>query len=294
MTDPAKVLAHRPPPLPVSYNKRDLILYALGVGSQDLKFTYEGSSDFSPLPSYSTVLGFKGTSSDVVQFGSTFTFIPGIQINPAMVLHGEQETEVLKHPVPTEGEFKNISKPIALWDKGKGAVLVEETITVHAETNEPIFRNVASTFIRGAGNFGGERGPSATSENVPPERSPDKVWEDKTVTSQALLYRLSGDYNPLHADPDFATSVGFPKPILHGLCTYGYACRAIIDTWCGGDVTRFKKMKVRFASPVMPGDSLVVEMWQVEKGKIIFQVKSKGKVVIANAMAEITGPRSKM
>jgi len=295
MTDPKKVLAHRPDPVPVSYNQRDVIIYALGVGETDLKYVYEGASGFGVLPSYSTCLGFKGTSSDIVQFGKNFSFIPGININPAMVLHGEQETEVLKHPIPLEGKFLNIVKPIGLYDKGKGAVLVQETTTVDAQTKEPIFRNVASTFIRGAGGFGGERGPSATSMNVPPSRSPDKVWEAKTTPSSALLYRLSGDYNPLHADPAFASSVGFPKPILHGLCTFGYATRAIIKSYCGNDVKNLKKIKVRFASPVLPGNTLLVEMWKESETKIIFQMKVKetNKVCIANAAA-VLNPSSKL
>jgi len=288
-TDPAKVLAYRPPPLSVQYNRKDLLLYALGTGATDLKFVYEGDSEFSALPTYSTVLGFKGDSNDIVQFGKYFGFIPGIEINPAMVLHGEQETEVLKHPIPLEGTFLNNTKPIGLYDKGSGAVLVQETITVDKHTGEAVFRNVGSTFIRGAGGFGGDRGPSAINLNVPPKRAPDRVHEDKTNPFQALLYRLSGDYNPLHADPSFAQSVGFQAPILHGLCSYGYAARAVLKHFCDNDVNRFKSIKVRFASPVNPGETLVTTMWKESESKIIFEVsvKERNKVVIANAACEI-------
>eukprot|EP01121_Diplochlamys_sp_Union-15-3_P002305 TRINITY_DN1200_c0_g1_i1.p1 TRINITY_DN1200_c0_g1~~TRINITY_DN1200_c0_g1_i1.p1 ORF type:complete len:312 (-),score=47.97 TRINITY_DN1200_c0_g1_i1:35-970(-) len=289
MTDPKQVLAFRPPPSPVSYNKRDLILYALGIGATDMKFVYEGDPEFSALPTFSTVLSFKGDSSDVVPFGSNFEMIPGIDINPAMILHGEQETEILKHPIPLEGQFLNKTIPIGLFDKGSGAVLVQETITVDKNTGEPIFRNVGSTFIRGAGGFGGDRGPSAISLNTPPKRNPDKVHEDKTIESQALIYRLSGDYNPLHAYPAFAQSVGFQRPILHGLCSYGFAARAIIKHWCDNDVQRFKSIRVRFASPVYPGETLVTKMWQESETKIIFEVsvKERNQVVIANAAAVI-------
>mmetsp|Transcript_1112 Transcript_1112/g.1263 ORF Transcript_1112/g.1263 Transcript_1112/m.1263 type:complete len:419 (-) Transcript_1112:62-1318(-) len=292
-TDPAKVLAHRPKPKPVSFNKRDLILYALGVGSSDLKFTYEGDSNFGALPTYSTVLPFKGTSSDIVQFGASMEFVPGIEINPAMVVHGGQETEILSYPLPTEGEFLNIGKPIALYDKRSGAVLVEEILTVDAKTKKPLFRNVQSTFIRGAGGFGGDKGPNAKGLHKPPNRAPDKSKEYTTNSFQAMLYRLSGDYNPLHADPGFATSVGFPGPILHGLCTYGFCCRAIMESWCDNDVNRFKKIGVRFVSPVMPGDTLITDMWKVSETKIVFITRVKGgKVVVGNAYAELN-PASK-
>jgi len=131
--------------------------------------------------------------------------------------------------------------------------------------------------VRGLGGFGGERGPSIDKENLPPKRAPDAVHEETTRETQAQIYRLSGDYNPLHIDPDMAQMVGFPKPILHGLCTYGYACRALLKHCVDNDTTKLKSLRVRFANPVIPGDTLVTEMWKEDSGNgqmsVIFQTK---------------------
>jgi 3-hydroxyacyl-CoA dehydrogenase/3a,7a,12a-trihydroxy-5b-cholest-24-enoyl-CoA hydratase len=155
------------------------------------------------------------------------------------------------------------------FDKGKGGLLEIEDTTY--DKGEPICRTVGGIYIRGLGGFGGERGPSRDKENIPPQRAPDAVQEETTRETQAQIYRLSGDYNPLHIDPDLAQMVGFKKPILHGLCTYGYACRALIKAFAENDPSKMKSLRVRFANTVIPGDTLVTEMWDLGNGNIVFQ-----------------------
>ena len=150
---------------------------------------------------------------------------------------------------------------------------------VLADTNEPLFTNTMSVFIRGEGGWGGDRGPSGP-QNVPPERAPDHSVTYQTREDQALLYRLSGDRNPLHSDPKFAEMGGFPKPILHGLCTYGFTGRALLHTLCDGDPARFGKMEGRFSSPVFPGEALTVNIW-VDGDAAVFQTcGGDGRVVL--------------
>src|SRR5262249_48610294 len=147
-----------------------------------------------------------------------------------------------------------------IFDKGKHAAVVMEVRTSD-ETGAELFRNEFTSIIRGAGGWGGDRGPTGD-VNVAPERAPDATITAKTADDQALIYRLSGDWNPLHADPGFAGAFGFPKPILHGLCTFGYAARHVIKSFAGGDPRKFKSIKVRFADSVFPGETLVTEMWK--------------------------------
>jgi acyl dehydratase len=204
-----------------------------------------------------------------------------------MLLHGEQYMEIRKHPVPTAGKLTTYPKVANIYDKGKGA-LIELEAETKDEAGDVVYYNVFGTFIRGEGGFGGEKGPAAGNE--PPERAPDKVVEMKTLPQQALIYRLSGDINPLHADPNFASMAGYEKPILHGLCTFGFACRAILKSYCDNDPEKFKSVKVRFSRHVFPGETIITEMWE-EDGRIIFQVKTaeRGEVAISNAAVELCG-----
>jgi acyl dehydratase len=289
----ARVLATKFEPVPVSYNKRDAIIYALGVGSSELKFTYENDDTFSVLPTYPVVLGMKGTSSDTVVFGSGYQEIPGFDIDPTMILHGEQSLEILQGPLPVEGEFTSQGRITGLYDKGKGAVMVTESIISDAKKG-PIVKLIGSIFVRGAGGFGGDRGPSG-SPNQPPNRPPDAVFTDKTTDNQAVLYRLSGDYNPLHIDPEMATMVGFKKPILHGLCSFGFAARAVLKQYFNNDTKLFKSISVRFANPVYPGETLATEMWK-EGNLIIFQTKvvERNIIVVSNGAVESTQGASRL
>jgi len=209
-----------------------------------------------------------------------------------MILHGEQSIEILK-PLPLEGQFDLKSTVLGVYDKGKGMLIQQQSVMVDSKGIE-YAKLISGTFIRGLGGFGGEKQPPEKSYN-PPKRAPDAVAEFTTSPYQALLYRLSGDYNPLHADPAVAKKVGFPGPILHGLASLGIAGQTIVKTMLNNDPTLFKALRVRFASPVFPGETLVTEMWK-EGNDIIFQtkVKERNVVVISNAVLETNVPSSKL
>lgn len=204
-----------------------------------------------------------------------------------MLLHGEQYLEVRQFPIPTSATLVSYPKLIEVVDKGSAAVLKSSTTTVDKATGKDVFYNEQTIFLRGSGGFGGnpksgDRG-AATAANPIPKRAPDAVVEEKTTEEQAAIYRLSGDYNPLHVDPEFAAMGGFKDPILHGLCFFGIAGKAVYKTY-----GQFKNIKVRFAGTVVPGQTLVTEMWK-EGNKVIFQAKVKetGKLALASAAAEL-------
>ena len=272
------------------YDERDVSLYALGVGAaenpldpKNLSLVYEMSGEgFHTLPTFAVVPAMK-VIFDGFKRGDK---APGMNYGFERVLHGEQYTEV-KRPLPPRAKLRHELKCKDIYDKGKNAVVIM-SIKTFDESGEELAYNEVSTVVRGAGGWGGDRGPSVES-NVPPSRAPDAVVEEKTRDNQALLYRLSGDINPLHADPAFAQGFGFDKPILHGLCTYGFAARAVIRAFSGGDPRFFKSIKVRFADSVFPGETLVTEMWKESEGRIVFRtkVKERDKVVISNAAVEL-------
>ena len=262
-------------PVERSWTSKDALLYAVGVGAglDELAFTTENTKGVRQqvLPTFAVIAGAGGGALSEVG-----------EIDFTQLVHGEQEI-VLHGPIPVEGRVSTTSRISAIWDKGKGAVIETTSTSVDAETGEPRFDTVSSVFIRGAGGFGGERGPSGPRHGREvPDRSPDHVVTYATREDQALTYRLSGDRNPLHSDPSFAALAGFPKPILHGLCTYGFTGRALLHTLCGSDPGRFRSMYGRFSSPVFPGDSLVVRMWVVGDGEALFRtsVESDDRVVI--------------
>ena len=249
-------------PVERSWTSKDCLLYALGVGAggpewgdDELEYTTENSADRPQrvLPTFSTVVG--GGGPPRASLGS---------FDPAMLVHGEQAIEVCA-PIPAEGSVRTTSTVTGIYDKGSGAVVVTESTSVHAATGSPAFRATTSLFIRGEGGFGGPRGPSAGA-NALPSRNPDHRLTMTTRPDQALLYRLSGDRNPLHSDPVFARRAGFERPILHGLCTYGFTGRALLRELCGGDPARFGRMAGRFSRPTMPGDTLTVSVWETDDG----------------------------
>jgi acyl dehydratase len=255
-------------PVERSWSSKDCLLYALGVGAglEELEFSTEKNQQV--LPTIAVVLSPRG----VVPIDKIGAF------NPAMLVHGEQAIE-LARPLPPDGTLKATGKIVGLYDKGKGAVVATETEAVDAATGELLFRTRSSAFIRGAGGFGGERGPSGPSFELP-ARKADHEIRYETRPDQALLYRLSGDRNPLHSDPEFAKLAGFPRPILHGLCTYGFTGRALLHALCGGDPARFKSMEGRFSKPVFPGEGLTTKMW-VDGYSCLFQtVNADGEVVL--------------
>jgi len=282
--DISKALGAELTPLAYEYDQKSVMLYALGVGAgadptdpDELKFVYENDPGLFVLPSFGVIPPFPALMG--------LLGVEGMEINLMMLLHGEQYMEIRKHPVPTAGKLTTYPKVANIYDKGKGA-LIELEAETKDEAGDVVYYNVFGTFIRGEGGFGGEKGPAAGNE--PPDRAPDKVAEMKTLPQQALIYRLSGDINPLHADPNFASMAGFEKPILHGLCTFGFACRAILKSYCGNDPEKFKSVKVRFSRHVFPGETIVTEMWE-EGGRIVFQVKAaeRGEVAISNAAVEL-------
>lgn len=261
-----------------SWTSKDCLLYALGVGagsldaSEELAFTTENSKDIDQqvLPTFAVIAGAGGGGA--LRAIGTFNF--------AMLVHGEQAV-TLHQPLPVEGTARTTSTIAGIYDKGSGAVVAIESTSVDPATDKPMFSTRSSIFIRGEGGWGGDRGPSGKT-NMAPERTPDHQVSYPTRHDQALLYRLSGDRNPLHSDPSFAQTGGFDRPILHGLCSYGFTGRALLRELCGSDPARFSSMDARFSKPVMPGDTLTVSMW-VEGSEAVFQTKTQdGTVVIDN------------
>jgi acyl dehydratase len=263
------------PPSTYEYTERDVMLYALGIGAttRELNFVYE--KNLKIFPTFAVIPAFPALAG----LGRVLEF------NPVMLLHGEQRIE-LRAPIPTSGKLTTQGKVRAIYDKGSGALVIVDSETKDAN-GAVLFTNTFGAFIRGEGGFGGERGPSA-SQNIPPERKPDHTVEYQTSPDQAALYRLSGDRNPLHIDPEVAKLGGFDRPILHGLCTFGHVGRAILHSCCGGDPARLKDFEVRFSGVVYPGETIVTDIW-VDGRTAIVQAKTKerGEAVISNAAATI-------
>jgi acyl dehydratase len=260
-------------PAEASWTSKDALLYAVGIGAgtDELAFTTENTSgvDQQVFPTFPVVIGW-GMASALRELGS---------FNPAMLVHGQQAVTLHKQ-IPVEGTVTLTGRITHIWDKGKAAVVGTETIAVDKADGQPLYTNFASLFIRGEGGWGGERGPSGP-QNVPPEREPDHSVTYQTSPDQALIYRLSGDRNPLHSDPAFAALGGFDRPILHGLCSYGFTGRALLHTLCGSDPARFQHVEARFAAPVLPGDALTVNMWVTGDGEAVFSTsRQDGTVVI--------------
>ena len=258
------------------WSSKDSLLYALGVGAgaddpqAELEFTTENSQDVTQraLPTMPVVLG-AGVAGAYASIGS---------FNPAMLVHGEQSV-ALARELPVEGELEAVTEVVGVHDKGSGALVVTETTATLVDDGEPLFTTRSGAFIRGEGGFGGDRGPS--SSFALPDGDPDHEITYLTRTDQALLYRLSGDRNPLHSDPKFAAMAGFDRPILHGLCTYGFTGRGLLHVLCDGDPALFRSMTGRFSSPVLPGESLTVRMWDTGEGEALFQtVGGDGRVVL--------------
>ncbi|ODA76232.1 hypothetical protein RJ55_08077 [Drechmeria coniospora] len=269
-------------PCEFKYEERDAILYNLGVGakSNELQYVFEGHEDFQVLPTFGVIPPF----STEMPFDYN-AIVPNF--SPMMLLHGEQYLEVRQWPLPTSARLVSTGRLLEVVDKGSAAIARNGITTVNADTGDVVFYNEMTVFLRGCGGFGGPPKPqdrgASTAANVPPARAPDAVVEEKTSQDQAAIYRLSGDYNPLHIDPSFAKMGGFKAPILHGLCTFGVAGKAVYDRFGA-----FKNIKVRFAGPVIPGQTIVTEMWR-EGNRVIFQskVKETGKPAIAGAAAEL-------
>jgi acyl dehydratase len=237
-----------------SWTSTDALLYAVGVGAglgdplRELQFTTENTAGIEQqvLPTYGVLIAQPRRSASLGDY------------DRAMLVHAEQAIE-LHQPLPTEGTARTVSTVTGIYDKGSGALVESENTAVDAATGQPLITTRSSAFIRGEGGFGGDRGSSEPWQQ--PGREPDCQIVEQTRPEQALVYRLSGDRNPLHADPAFAARGGFARPILHGLCTYGITGRALLHALCDGDPARFRSMSGRFTAPVLPGDTLVVSIW---------------------------------
>lgn len=283
-----KALGHEFKPANFTYNDRDVILYALGIGAGrdpmdevDLPLVYElRKDDFKVFPTFGVIF------PSVVM--SQVLSLPGMTYNPMMLLHGEQYLELPK-PLPTAATVLSKARVSQIYDKGKGALVVVDATAEDAE-GEVVAKNKITLFIRGIGGFGGDRGPSTSHINRSPDRSPDAVYEERVPANQALLYRLTGDRNPLHADPAMAASGGFDRPILHGLCTFGFAARAILRKYANNDVSRFKSISVRFSRHFFPGETLHTEMWDEGDGNILFRCKAleRDEYVLTNSKLTLT------
>lgn len=314
----AKALSLEGPPTEYVYEERDVMLYNLGIGAKRTELDYvlwvheiysffyliqsiafhhlfprkatnprvqcysEGADNFQALPTFGVIPPF--SAEPAVPFDD---LVPNF--NPMMLLHGEQYLEIRSWPIPTSGKLVSRAKLLEVVDKGNASIVRTGISTVNAANGKEVFYNEMTVFLRGSGGFGGIRKPAdrgaSTARNAPPEgKTPDAVVESMTTEEQAAVYRLSGDYNPLHVDPAFAKMGGFKVPILHGLCSMGVAGKAVYERY-----GRFRNLKVRFAGTVDPGQTLITEMWKVGDNKVVFQTKVKetGKLAIAGGGAEL-------
>jgi acyl dehydratase len=286
--DAAK-LKHWPfEPIEQRYTERDTMLYALGVGlghdpmdSDALRYVYE--HELQALPTFAVVLGYPGF----------WAKDPATGIDWVRVLHGEQSLELLA-PLPAAGTVIGRSRVTALVDKGasKGALMYSERDIVDAASQQVLAITRSVSFLRGDGGFS-ERGqpsdPAPPPRQATPDTPPDQVCELTTRAESALIYRLSGDYNPVHADPAVARAAGFERPILHGLCSFGVTGHALLRTLCGWDASRLKEIGARFSSPVYPGETLRVEMWQQgEAVQFRTKVLERDVVVLSHGSARVS------
>jgi len=269
------VIGKKTEPVVFDYTWKDVVLYALGVGAtaQELPFVYERTpGGVKALPSFCVVPAMRAFPrvGDDVDFSN--------------FLHGEH-TIRLYQPMASEGRVIVVGEVDHIYDKGKAAVY-HIRVSGRTETGTHLFDCNWVNFYVGAGGFGGDPGPKATTLNPPEGVKPDYVVSQKVAENQAVLYRLNGDYNPLHLDPAFAKGGGFDRPILHGLCTYGFAVRALVNDVLGGQVARFKSFKARFSSVVYPGDTLTTKAWKAE-GRYLVQLETERGVVLSNGVAEM-------
>jgi len=289
---------------PVEYNKRDLLLYAVGIGCEEMQYIYEQDANFAAFPTYPVVLvGQKGASFDVDTPASSDRYLgkskqpmgwggpPGPRLKGVRVtVDGERYIERLKD-IPTSCEKMTLRQRLyGVRQKGSGA-LVETEAELVGEDGTAYYRFVSGGFNIGARDFK-DAGSTNSQSIAPPSREPDAVVEQVVSPTRAHVYRLSGDYNPLHIDPEspMVKGGGFDGPILHGLCSMGHAARAVLGACANNDPKRFHAVKVRFASPVYPGNTLVTRCWKTENNRIVFTttVKETGKVAISNAYMDLT------
>jgi len=281
--------------MPVEYNQRDLIIYALGINSNDPRYIYENDDDFAAFPTYPIVLTFKGTAQSTLGFPTeTMMAYPQAPLKGVKVgLDAEKIIEKVNE-LPKEGARLNlVGRTVGVHKKGSGALLEQEFKLVD-EAGKIYYRMVNGFFLVGAKDFQ-DSGKTCAVAVEPPKSAPDHTIEEQTLENIPSLYRLSGDYNPLHVDPNIASFGGFKKPIMHGQCTMGHIARQILTAVANGDQKRYQSIQLRFAAPVYPGETIITEVWKVSATEFIFQTKVKetGKVCVNNGRF-LLNPEAKM
>ena len=270
-------------PVSISYDQRDVLLYAVGIGIDDLRYIYEGNPAFAVFPTFSIRWGGAGAPVDT-------TLIPN---SPGPLnIDAERYLEVLQ-PLPISGTVSVRSRLIGVHPRGRGNGFCEYESIVSNAAGEDCVRMINGSFRRGVEQLGDiepfEGSGQTFSEKISVPSTPaDEVVSVTIKDNQAHVYRLSGDYNSLHIDPDAAKFGGFDSPILHGLCTFGHCAQQLLDALCDGDHKRFKKIKVRFSSPVFPRDDLAIHAWHEGEGRVIFEGRVGDRVVVSNAYFEFT------
>ncbi len=265
-------------PVPITYTERDVLLYAVGIGCTDLGFTFEKHPAFAVFPTFPIRWGGAGSVPDAHALPPS----PG-----PLTLDAERFIERLA-PLPVSGTVHVRSRLLSVYPRGKGNAFIEKESEVTDSAGVVCARMISGAFRRGVERIGDiapfvGRGRLPAAKVDVPARAPDIATSVKIPETQAQLYRLSGDYNPLHIDPEAARFGGFRAPILHGLCTYGYCGQMLLGTLCGGDVTRFSSLKLRFSSPVYPGDRLEIAGWIEAPGRVSFEARVGEQIVVSNA-----------
>lgn len=268
-------------PVEIAYTRRDVLLYAVGIGARDLRFVYEQHPGFAVFPTFPIRWGGAGVTLDETALPPS----PG-----PLSIDAERTTELIA-PLPLEGTVQVRSRLVSVHPRGKGNAFLEFESEVADAAGKVCVRMLTGVFRRGVEKLGDiapfqGAGTSRSMRIRPPERAPDLEVAAHIADNQAHIYRLSGDYNPLHIDPEAARFGGFDAPILHGLCTYGHSAHMLLGALCGGDPARFSKLKVRFSSPVLPGDHLTVRAWHDTPGRVVFDARVGTRTVLSDAVFE--------
>jgi len=269
------VIGRKSEPKVFEYDWKDAILYALGIGAQtdELAFVYENApGGLRVFPSFGTLV-----------LARHWDILDPLETEQIRIIHSGHSLR-LHRPIPPSGKLATVAEVSNIYDKGRAAIIIIR-IETRTEEGEPVFDNEAVLYYLGGGGFGGDRGPKSELLRPPEGADPDCRVAYLIPENQAALYRLNGDFNPLHIDSELAKTVGFDKPILHGLCTFGYATRALVHSACDGDVSRFKEFRTRFSAPVYPGETLTIEGWRSDGGRFIVQARTDRAAVLTNAYA---------
>jgi 3-hydroxyacyl-CoA dehydrogenase/3a,7a,12a-trihydroxy-5b-cholest-24-enoyl-CoA hydratase len=267
------------PQVQTTHDQRDACLYGLGIGAGGdglspghLTHVFEGAPGFAPFPTFVSACALNG----LLALRRQGVWPPGLPPGPEGVLHGAHHV-TLARPVPAQGTLHHQARVVEVLDKGRNALVLTETVT-RDDLGEEVAVNAMTTGLLGAGGFGGPRG-EGESGSGPPARPPDVVTEELTEPTRALVYRLSGDVNPLHADPAAATRTGLPRPVLHGMCLLGMVARHAVAAWAGGEAARLRQVRVRFSGPFYPGETLVTRLWRTSPGGGVLEAAAKERDV---------------